>query len=181
MVDPPADGEPTRRKRTRKPTDEVARLRIQLADEYVKHTEEVVALHERIAELEAGIAWIGTMFARVEKRTLKTDDVILHDDEVALLRAQIATLSKKSAAVLSRMRKKVSEKKPWRKLVVDEEKFAREIYNPAIQQTGLGRRIFAWLVDKNAELKKMGEPTIRIPKDPQTIARWIAKLRRLPK
>jgi hypothetical protein len=130
----PAGGKPTRRKRARKSTeeqqlDEVARLRNALAYEYVRHTEEEVALHERIAELEVGVAEIAAVFQRVDSRSQGLDHVILADEEAAFLRARTAALVDRPAAALARRRKgKVSKKKPYRQLILADEKLKRELW-----------------------------------------------------
>jgi predicted nuclease with TOPRIM domain len=183
MVDPPADGEPTRRKRTRKPTDEVARLRIQLADEYVKHTEEVVALHERIAELEATLKEVAPFVERgaglEEENAELRQRVAGLEKENADLTARLARIdveldqlkpridaaeerSNRPQTLLARKRRgRVSETKPYRARVLANEQLKRDI---AVSDDPVG------LVIQYCKAQKVGYPNRR-----QTIKRWLVK------
>jgi hypothetical protein len=78
-----------------------------------------------------------------------------------------AELEAHPAAALSRKRKgTTSERKPWRMGVIANKNFKREVFDPAVNPSGLARRVVAWLDEQGEQ-------------HPQTraIERWIERLR----
>jgi hypothetical protein len=153
---------------------EVVRLRTQLVDQYVKSELEIVALHERIAELEAGIKAVAPLIKRgaalEEENADLTAKVVLVDEKLVDLLPRLEQTFEAARnpqkALASKRKGKVSTKKDYRKLVLGNERLKRDL----------------WVADDPVSLviqycksHGIGYPAMR-----QTIKRWLVKIGLVP-
>jgi hypothetical protein len=122
--------------------DEVRRLLAQLAELYSRTTLEAVALTERIAELEAAVREAAPVVKRGAKLEEENTDLRRYISELEAkapwalgeydkLSAHVAALDErieKPERALARRRKgKVSEKKPYRQLILSDEALRHDL------------------------------------------------------